>query len=320
MKEEKVCKYCGKPGIHQFKDGTWCCSKNSTQCLVNRKKNSDKNKGRIFSIERNKNISIKLKNRKKSPEHIFNLKESQKNRKNHRIELNENNNQLCSYGCGQPAKFYFYKVKKYCCSDFYMKCKAMHQKTTDSWRDIEEISTTEICDFGCGKQARYKLKNGRYCCSSNHASCPAIRKRNSDANKIKQSGENNARFGVTVSKETKRRIRLGNQKDMIEKFGQIFPNYNKKACQLIDEYGEKHNYNFQHAENGGEYYIKELGYWVDGYDKEKNVVIECDEIHHFTSDGNLNIKDMEREGEIKEFLKCKFIRIKNFNSEQTIKF
>jgi len=67
----------------------------------------------------------------------------------------------------------------------------------------------------------------------------------------------------------------------------------------------------QHAENGGEYHIKELGYWVDGYDKENNIIYEYDEKHHFNYDGTLRYKDIQRQKEIEEhFPECKFIRIK----------
>lgn len=88
---------------------------------------------------------------------------------------------------------------------------------------------------------------------------------------------------------------------------QISTNFNPNACKIIDEYGQKHGYNFQHAMNGGEFYIKELGYWVDGYDKDKNIVIEIDEKKHFKN-GNLRKKDLIRQNEIEKFLKCKFIR------------
>jgi very-short-patch-repair endonuclease len=71
----------------------------------------------------------------------------------------------------------------------------------------------------------------------------------------------------------------------------------------------KHGYNFQHAENGGEYYIKELGYFLDAYDLEKNVVLEIDESHHFRN-GKLRKKDIIRQEEITNFLGCKFIRKK----------
>jgi len=92
--------------------------------------------------------------------------------------------------------------------------------------------------------------------------------------------------------------------------GQVYPRYNIEACKHIDEYGKQHGYNFQHAENGGEFYIKELGYWVDGYDKKKNVVIEYDEPHHFNENGQLKKEDIERQILIENHLGCKFIRIK----------
>ena len=88
---------------------------------------------------------------------------------------------------------------------------------------------------------------------------------------------------------------------------QIMPNFNKNACQLFDEISMKENIYIQHAMNDGEFYIKELGYWLDGYDKENNIVYEFDEEYH-----KYQIeKDIIRQQEIEHFLKCKFIRIKN---------
>lgn len=87
--------------------------------------------------------------------------------------------------------------------------------------------------------------------------------------------------------------------------------YNKSAIPIIDEYGKENGYNFQHAENGGEVTI--IGYWVDGYDKEKNVVIEYYERAHYNIDGSLKCKELKRENEIINFLKCIFIRINAFD-------
>jgi len=84
---------------------------------------------------------------------------------------------------------------------------------------------------------------------------------------------------------------------------QLIPNFNPNACKIIDQYGKKNGYNFQHAMNGGEYYIKDLGYWVDGYDKNKNIVIEIDEKRHKYQQE----KDVIRQKEIESLLKCKFI-------------
>jgi hypothetical protein len=93
-------------------------------------------------------------------------------------------------------------------------------------------------------------------------------------------------------------------------FKSLFPNYNKNAILIIEEYGKKYGYNFQHAENGGEYYVDGLGYYLDGYDKEKNVVIEIDEYHHFDINGNYKQKDVIRQQKIENLLNCKFIRIR----------
>jgi len=118
------------------------------------------------------------------------------------------------------------------------------------------------------------------------------------------------RLGTYHSQETIKNMRLSAIQRIESRNGQIFPNYNLEGCKMIDEYGKENGYNFQHAENGGEYHIKELGYWVDGYDKEKNVVIEIDEPAHFDKNGNLSKKDLERQKEIEDFLGCRFIRLR----------
>ena len=65
-----------------------------------------------------------------------------------------------------------------------------------------------------------------------------------------------------------------------------------------------------HAENGGEFHIKELGYWVDGYSPSKNIVFEFDEPSHFDKNGLLKKRDQIRQKEIEQYLKCIFIRIR----------
>ena len=92
--------------------------------------------------------------------------------------------------------------------------------------------------------------------------------------------------------------------------GQVIPRYNKSSIKVLEEYAEKNNLRLMHAENGGEFFIKELGYFVDGYDPINNVVVEFDERYHFDSNGELKQKDRERESKIKKLLNCTFIRIK----------
>ena len=113
--------------------------------------------------------------------------------------------------------------------------------------------------------------------------------------------------GKVESNETKRKKRLAHIKRIEARGVQIYPNYNPKACKLIDEYGEKHGYTFQHALNGGEVFIEDLGYWVDGYDTEKNVVIEIYESDH--KNIKRQEKDQLRKREISEHLNCGFIEL-----------
>ena len=136
-------------------------------------------------------------------------------------------------------------------------------------------------------------------------------------NSARLSGKNHPMFGKTPWNKGEKvtdgtviqKMRLSAIKRISkQKFngGQVYPRYNINACKIIDGYGKQNGYNFQHAENGGEFFIKKLGYWVDGYDKEKNVVIEYDESYH----GKQQKKDIRRMNEIIQHLKCKFMRMK----------
>ena len=133
--------------------------------------------------------------------------------------------------------------------------------------------------------------------------------------KEKTSGKNNGMYGKNHSVESKRKIRLAMIKRIEKKLKnghQVTPSYNTKGCQYFDKIMTETKTFIQHAENGGEYYIKDIGYWVDGYDKENNIVYEYDEKHHYDVGGHLKNKDIIRQQEIEKYLKCKFIRIKNF--------
>jgi hypothetical protein len=116
--------------------------------------------------------------------------------------------------------------------------------------------------------------------------------------------------GKTMSPESKLKCRTSTLEYLSKVNGQLAPRYNVNSIPIIEEYGKRYGYNFKHAENGGEYHIKELGYFVDGYDKDRNVVIEIDEKHHFNIDGSLKKEDIDRENEIRNFIGCEFIRIK----------
>ncbi len=128
------------------------------------------------------------------------------------------------------------------------------------------------------------------------------RLKNSKAHKGQIAWNKGMKFKQSDETKIKKKIKAI---AFLEKIGKVFPIFSPKACEIIDEYGKQYNYNFQHGMNGGEFHIKELGYFVDGYDKEKNIVIEYYEKRHEYAIE----KDKTRKNEIKNFLKCKFIEI-----------
>lgn len=395
-----LCSYgCGQESNYQLKNGKWCCRKNATHCPKIREKAQ-----KTCSLESVKEKSIK-KQKETRKNYLFvensgilcdygcgqmakyqftnknwccsnhqnKCSKVREKRKGKNIRINytrvENSEHICDYGCGKEAKYQF-KNGKWCCEDFYTKCKEFIKRNKKSKKKNEYkpaiINGSIICDYGCGQPAKYQLKNGKWCCSKNQSSCVSKTFSNKIENttgilcsygcgqeakyqfkggkyccsesynsclenKKKNSktkmGENNPMFGKPIteehrrkkviastgikqSKETRAKKRISYLENIENRCGQVTPNYNKYACKLIEEYGNVHDYNFQHAENGGEYLVKGLGYWLDGYDKEKNVAIEIDEAHHFNVHGNLKKKDVQRQKEIEDHLKCKFIRLK----------
>lgn len=122
------------------------------------------------------------------------------------------------------------------------------------------------------------------------------------------------RYGVNRVEDICKKIRLGNIKwieDTKNNGLQITPRYNKNSISILEQKAKELGItDLQHAENGGEFYIKELGYWVDGYSKEKNIVIEYYEKYHKSRIE----KDKQRKKEIKKYLKCKFIIIKEWEN------
>lgn len=107
--------------------------------------------------------------------------------------------------------------------------------------------------------------------------------------------------------DIKKKKRLRFIKKITERCGQMAPGYNSNAIPIISEKAKEFGItDLQHAENGGEFHIKELGYWVDGYSPSKNIVIEYYENWHEKTIE----RDKQRKQEIIEYLRCKFIEIR----------
>lgn len=146
---------------------------------------------------------------------------------------------------------------------------------------------------------------------------PSIKQRKLQS--LRMSGKNHPMYGKHHTDETKLKLRLIAIQRRESNCGRILcPRYNPKACKYLETLNSTMGWNLMHAKNGGEHYIKELGYWVDGYDKNRNIVVEYDEKHHYDIHGNLKEKDVRRQGEIVESLGCEFYRY-NENLDTLIK-
>lgn len=114
--------------------------------------------------------------------------------------------------------------------------------------------------------------------------------------------------GKKHTAKAKEKLRLKMIENIEACSGQMQPRYSKKGCEFINRLNETKGWNLQHAENGGEFSVS--GYYIDGYDKERNIAFEYDEPKHY-EDTTLNIlkkKDIERQNLIIEKLGCKLYR------------
>jgi hypothetical protein len=272
----KLCDYgCNQESKFQLKNGKFCCSYSYTVCVGKRviKKLNDKE---IERIKTNHNLLKEIDGSKIKP---YSDRENPRTRK-------------ILVSCIDCGKIRQVSLADYLLSltEFCMSCCRKGDKNVSKRLDVRE------------KLSRKGVKDTSYV-------TPEWSRKFSN----QRSGIGNPMSGRKHKRNSLKLMRLktiSRIEESIKNGGQIQPSYNIEGCKIIDKYGKENGYSFQHAENGGEFWIKELGYWVDGYDKEKNVVIEIDEDFHFDLNGNLLEKDLRRQQEIEDFLKCKFIRIK----------
>ena len=183
----------------------------------------------------------------------------------------------------------------------------------------------------CGIEIKYKNMNSLKVCARKNTTCRSCRPKakptrcwlgrkhtQETIEKMRKAatGRQGANKGIPKSEETKSKMRLSAIAWLERNKGQCHPKYNPQACKLFDDINNKMGWKGMHAENGGEYHIKQLGYWVDYYEPNLNLVIEYDEKYHNNS---IYIsKDINRQKKIENELKCKFFRIKETDSIESV--
>lgn len=114
--------------------------------------------------------------------------------------------------------------------------------------------------------------------------------------------------GKKHTKEEIQKIRIGTFAYFQKVNGISQPRFNIKSIVFFDKLSKERGWNLQHAKNGGE--ITVLGYWLDAYDKQRNIVVEYDESFHYEDIENniLRKKDIKRQQEIIDHLHCEYWR------------
>ena len=166
-----LCEYgCGQEAKYQFKNGKWCCSISNNSCPNMRKINRDLNKGRIVP----------------------------KGRKMEKFISIESSEILCSYGCGNIAKYKTKKTKRYCCEDHISKCPVLKEKNRrknkNGNKDKQKFETfknvdKKLCEYGCSNIAKYKNIKDKVCCSEYPSQCLKQRVINKEKNLGKKHTE-----------------------------------------------------------------------------------------------------------------------------------
>lgn len=113
---------------------------------------------------------------------------------------------------------------------------------------------------------------------------------------------NKRRSGLKHSNETKKKQRIKALERIEKNYGIPIPNYTPSACEIFKKFDELHNTNGRYAVYGnGEYWIKELGYFIDYINFDLKLIIECDTPDHFDIFDNELLESIQRLKEIQEF-------------------
>lgn len=99
-----------------------------------------------------------------------------------------------------------------------------------------------LCDYGCGQEASYQLKNGKWCCCKRPNSCPVIRKKNSDGilKSIKYQNRDYKNRYQNLPEDVKNRMAWSKGKTLIS-LDKVFIKNSIYSNDFIKTYINKHN-------------------------------------------------------------------------------
>ncbi len=177
------------------------------------------------------------------------------------------------------------------------------------WSKNKRVLLERKCP-SCSKIITYKTYKSWWNGEHNKVKCRSCSKIGNPSRKGQKCSEEHKRKvgiankGKTITERSKYKMRLAAINRIKHKGTKPYTNYNANACKYFDELNEKNRWNLQHALNGGE--VECYGYFLDAYDKEKNIVVEYDEPRH--NRPSIKEKDLIRQQNIISKLKCEFYR------------
>ena len=208
---------------------------------------------------------------------------------------NNNTERYFNKNCPICNKMQIYNSKKglYIAIKKNVKCNSCKRMGISPWN--KGIQMSEEFKIKCSKRQKGKVKPWN----------DGLKMSNEFRNKCKER-----QIGKKYSDITKQKLRILAIERM--KNQKVIAAYNPKACCFIEELNQKLGVNLKHALNGGEEIIS--GYYLDGYDKEKNIVFEYDESHHYSL--RKRQKDLNRQNILIDVLKPKmFLRYNEIDKE-----
>jgi len=117
--------------------------------------------------------------------------------------------------------------------------------------------------------------------------------------------------GLKHSKKTKKLMsEIAIKERRVKQLSSV--NYNKGSIVILEKFGKENGLKLQHAENGGEFTVDIPNgntYFLDGYDKEKNVVVEYIENSSWHYSPKKKKYHTLRRKEIIDYLGCKYYEI-----------
>ena len=101
---------------------------------------------------------------------------------------------------------------------------------------MDEEEEIYFCDYGCGKVARFTLKNGKHCCCSSYSSCDAIRKKNSEGLKRAYSKKRSPWDSWNGSKENLKVLKDAHDRRILQQMEEAFVKESKASNLAINNY------------------------------------------------------------------------------------